>query len=134
MTPALLPDPLPVETAPEETGKTVVASAIPAMEDAPPPTLEVPPPAPKPTPVPAATAAPPAPSGLYVQVAALKDSAAARDLESELRTAGFETEILSRSDDGLIRIISGPYDKRDQAKAAARKMSGWGVQPFLREF
>jgi cell division septation protein DedD len=89
----------------------------------------------KPTPVPVSRpVAPAAPSGLYLQIAALKDSAAARELALELRTAGFETEILSPSDDGLIRVISGPYDKRNDARTAAKKMSGLGVQAFLREF
>ncbi len=137
VTPALLPDPFPAEPAPKlmEEG-TVVASASvsPAPEPAAPPVLEVPPPEPKPTPVPAPKSVPAAPTGLYLQVAALKDSAAARDLASELKTAGFETEILRPADDGLIRVISGPYDKRGEAKTAARKMSGWGIQPFLREF
>jgi len=137
VTPALLPDPLPTEPAPQlMEEKTVVASASPALESAALPKLEVPPtPAPKPAPVPTMrSVVPAAPGGLYLQVAALKDSAAARDLELELKTAGFETEILSRSEDGLIRVISGPYDKRDEARKAASKMSGWGVQPFLRKF
>lgn len=127
MTPALPPDPFPSEPAPELTGEPVVASASPRLEPAAPP-------APKPTPVSTQQSAPAKPSGLYLQVAALEDFAAARDLESELKTAGFATEILNPSDDGLIRIISGPYSKRDEARTAARKMSGWGVQPFLREF
>jgi cell division septation protein DedD len=134
MTPALPPDPFPSEPAPDLTGEPVVASASPRLEPAAPPLVEVPPPAPKPTPVSTQQSAPAKPSGLYLQVAALEDFAAARDLESELKTAGFATEILNPSDDGLIRIISGPYSKRDEARTAARKMSGWGVQPFLREF
>lgn len=134
VTPALLPDPFPAQPEPELTEEMpVVASVSTALEPAAPPRLKVsPPPAPKPVTV--ARSVAPAAGGLYLQVAALKDSAAARDLESELRTAGFETEILSRSDDGLIRVISGPYDKRDEARTAARKMSEWGVQPFLRRF
>jgi cell division septation protein DedD len=134
VTPALLPDPFPSQPTPELTEEPVVASAAPVLEPAAPSPVEVPPPAPKPTPVPARPAASATPSGLYLQVAALQDFAAARDLESELKTAGFETEILSPSEDGLIRVISGPYAKRDEARTAARKMSGWGVQPFLREF
>lgn len=133
VTPALLPDPFPSEPAPQLTEEMpVVASASPALEPAAPVS---PPPVPKPTPVSTPrSVAPAAPEGLYLQVAALKDSAAARDLVSELKTAGFETEILSRSEDGLIRVISGPYDQRDEARRAAKKMSGWGVQPFLRKF
>jgi cell division septation protein DedD len=105
--------------------ETVAAFASPVLE----------PPAPKPMPVPATrSVAPAAPGGLYLQVAALKDSAAARDLESDLRTAGFQTEILSPSDDGLIRVLSGPYGERDEARMAAEKMSELGVQPFLRRF
>ena len=125
MTPTLLPDPLPAASAPELTQEPVVASASPSIGTAAPPALAVPPPR---------SVVPSTPSGLYLRVAALKDSAAARDLESELQTAGFETEILSPSDDGLIRIISGPYDQRDEARIAAKKMSEWGVQPFLLRF
>jgi cell division septation protein DedD len=135
VTPALLPDPFPSEPAPEMSDAPVAASASRVLETvAPPRPPEVPPLTPKPTPVPARQSVPATPSGLYLQVAALQDVAAARDLNSELRAAGFETEILKPSDDGLIRVISGPYSKRDQARTAARKMSGWGVQPFLREF
>jgi len=134
MTPALLPDPFPSEPAPELAEELVVAAASPLLEPPAPPLAEVPPPPSKPTPVSAQGSAPATPSGLYLQVAALQDFAAARDLESELKTAGFATEILNPSDDGLIRVISGPYDKRDEARTAAQKMSGWGVQPFLREF
>lgn len=136
---ALLPDPFPVEQPAALTGETAVASASPALET-PAPALEPPPPpapepAAKPKPAPAMqTVAAAKPNGLYLQVAALKDRAAARDLELELRTAGFETEILSPSEDGLIRVISGPYAKRDEARAVAKKMSAWGVQPFLRRF
>jgi hypothetical protein len=134
-TPALLPDPFPTARSSESIEETVVASASPVLEQAAPPESEVPPPAPKPMPVPAQRpVASAAPSGLYLQVAALKDSAAARDLESELRTAGFETKILGPSDDELIRVISGPYHERDEARTAAKKMSEWGVQPFLRTF
>jgi hypothetical protein len=131
---ALLPDPFPVEPTPEQPEVTAVASALPALESSAPPALEIPPPAPKPTPVPAQPSAPASASGFYLQVAALTDSASARDLSSGLKTAGFATEILNRSADGLIRVVSGPYDKRDQAQMAAKKMSEWGVQPFLREF
>lgn len=137
---ALLPDPFPVERAPALREETVAASASPALQTPAPPVLEPPPPpvpepVAKPKPVPAAQSVAPAqPSGLYLQVAALKDRAAARDLELELRTAGFETEILSPSDDGLIRVISGPYGKREEARTVAKKMSEWGVQPFLRRF
>ena len=133
VTPALLPDPLPSEPAPETPDEPVVASAPPVLEAVVPP-AETSPPAIKPTPTLTRQSPPAAPSGLYLQVAALQDSAAARDLNSELRAAGFETEILKPSNDGLIRIISGPYLEREEARMAARKMSGWGVQPFLRKF
>ena len=135
LTPVLPPDPFPSEPAPELTEEPVVASASPRLESAAPLPVEAQPVAPpKPTPASAQRSALAKPSGLYLQVAALQDFAAARDLESELKMAGFATEILNPSDDKLIRIISGPYSKRDEARTAARKMSGWGVQPFLREF
>ena len=136
VTPALLPDPFPSEPTPEMPGEPLVAtaSAPVVLSPAVPLPVELPPAAPKPTPISARPSAPATPSGLYLQVAALQDLAAARDLESELRTAGFETEILDPSQDGLIRVISGPYPKRDEARTAARKMSELGVEPFLREF
>ena len=123
-TPTRRPDPFPAAPAPELLEETVAALASPVLE----------PPAPKPTAPAPRSVAPAAPGGLYLQVAALRDSAAARDLESDLRTAGFETEILSPSDDGLIRVLSGPYGQRDEARMAAEKMSELGVQPFLRRF
>lgn len=133
VTPTQLP--LPAEPEPELTEETVVLPASSVLKPAAKPVLEARPSPTRQTPGPTPRAVgPAAPRGLYLQVAALKDLAAARDLESELTTAGFETEVLSPSDDGLIRVISGPYDQRDQARTAARKMSEWGVQPFLREF
>ena len=134
-TPTLLPLPAEPEPEPELAEETVVLPASSVLEPAAKPVLEARPSPTRHTPgrKPRAVG-PAAPRGLYLQVAALKDLAAARDLESELTTAGFETEVLSPSDDGLIRVVSGPYDKRDQARTAARKMSEWGVQPFLREF
>jgi len=134
VTPALLPDPFPAGPAPELKEETVAASASPIMETAAPPLLQIPPPAARPSPVPPSRSAPATPTGLYLQVAALQDSAAARDLRLELQEAGFETEILDSSDDGLIRIVSGPYGERSEARMAAKRMSELGVQPFLRKF
>lgn len=74
------------------------------------------------------------PKGLYLQVAALKDSSAARNLESRLRTAGFSTAIFEQGQDGLIRVISGPYEAMTEAQGAAGQMAGLGVKPFPRRF
>lgn len=138
---ALLPDPFPVERKPtvELEESPVAASTAPVLEASMPLVPEAPPPAPQPVSEPkpiaaAPSAAPAAPSGLYLQVAALKDRAAARELQSELKTAGFATEMLNPSEDGLIRVISGPYAQRDEARSVARRMAPWGVEPFLKRF
>ena len=76
----------------------------------------------------------PGPSGLYLQVGALKDSVAARGLELRLRAAGSAVEVIDDSSDGLIRVISGPYTEMPQARIAAPEMSSLGVKSFPKRF
>ena len=93
--------------------------------------VETQPSAPKPSPVVKVNTGP---SGLYLQVGALKDSVAARGLELRLRTAGFAIEVIDDSSDGLIRVISGPYAEMPQARIAAQEMSSLGVKSFPKRF
>ena len=93
--------------------------------------VETQPSAPKPTPV---VEVNPGPSGLYLQVGALKDSVAARGLELRLRVAGFAVEVIDDSSDGLIRVISGPYAEMPEARIAAQEMSSLGVKSFPKRF
>lgn len=90
-------------------------------------------PTPKPAPVPIAPVKL-EPSGLYLQVGALKDGAAAQGLEYRLRTAGFVVEVLDSSTDGLIRVLAGPYDEGVSAEADARELSRMGIRSFPKRF
>lgn len=126
--------PADVAPVPQQSMKSVLVTP-PPLEAVPQPEaptrVETQPSAPKPTPVVKVSTGP---SGLYLQVGALKDSVAARGLELRLRTAGFAVEVIDDSSDGLIRVISGPYDEMPQARIAAKEMSSLGVKSFPKRF
>lgn len=148
---SIAPDPMPSRSQIESTSTT---AEIPTAEYVPPSAesmmttppqiggsgqaetsivASIPVPAPKPTPLPVAPVDV-GPSGLYLQVGALKDAAAARGLEHRLRTAGFVIEVLKASDDGLIRVIVGPYDESVGAEADARELSRMRIRSFPKRF
>jgi hypothetical protein len=114
----VLMTPPPVETAPQPVTPVVAASVAPA---------------PKPTPVPV-VAPTSGPKGLYLQVGALKDTAAARGLESKLRAAGFAVDVIEGSADGLIRVITGPYEEMPDARDDAGEMTALGIRSFPKRF
>jgi cell division septation protein DedD len=126
--------PADVAPVPQQPAEAVLVTP-PPLEAVPQPEaparVETQPSAPKPTPVVKVNTGP---SGLYLQVGALKDSVAARGLELRLRTAGFVVEVIDDSSDGLIRVISGPYAEMPQARIAAQEMSSLGVKSFPKRF
>lgn len=77
--------------------------------------------------------APPARTGWSVQVAAVKDSAAADRIVAQYRAGGYDSRQV-RDPDGLIRVRVGNYPDRTAAMAAATKIKAkFGGQPFVLE-
>ncbi|TVR86516.1 MAG: SPOR domain-containing protein, partial [Trueperaceae bacterium] len=86
-------------------------------------------PAPAPTPAPTPAPAPAASGERYVQVGAFATAASAEPLRERLAGLGFATREVQ--EDGLVKLLVGPFD--DAALAAARqRLDAQGIQNFPR--
>jgi hypothetical protein len=78
---------------------------------------------------PDAEPAPPVERLLYLQLSSSHNAAWAADLAQQLRRAGVEASVLPpEAEDGLHRVVLGPYATREEAEAAAR---GLGRPSFI---
>jgi cell division septation protein DedD len=91
---------------------------------------------PEPTPAveEAAAAAPAEPTGLHLQVSALKSRRAAAALQRRLERDGLPARTLDPVSDDLIRVVVGPAEDRETLGAWAAQLRGQGLQPFPKRF
>jgi|GEM_PF-5363598 len=100
----------PAERAPEPPAPAVEVEPSPAAQPAPPP--------------------PTAPGSLHLQVSALKSSQAAEKLGRKLESEGFPVQVRETGADGLVRVLVGPVEDREQLAAMADRLREEGLKPF----
>ena len=116
---AARPEPDPIAAAVEEAIEDARATA----EPEPAPAVEE------------AEAAPPAePTGLHLQVSALKSRRAAAALQRRLERGGLPARTLEPASDDLIRVVVGPTEDRETLGAWAAQLRSQGLKPFPKRF
>ncbi len=79
----------------------------------------------------APVAAAPNPMGrLHLQVSALKSRQAAKRLGRKLESEGFPVQVREPEADGLVRVLVGPVDDREQLAVMADRLREEGLKPF----
>ena len=118
------------EPAPSEpVANAARPSPPPAPQAAPPPAPQpAAQPAPPSSPAPPPAVAAPGAEKFAVQVAALSNAAAARELAARLKKGGFNAyvEAVSSADSTLHRVRVGPFAGREEAQRAAEKLRAAG--------
>lgn len=102
----------PAERAPEPPAPAVEGDSSPTAQPAPP------------RPSPTAT------GSLHLQVSALKSSQAAEKLGRKLESEGFPVQVRETGADGLVRVLVGPVEDREQLAAMADRLREEGLKPF----
>lgn len=77
------------------------------------------------------------PSGLLIQVGAVRGRAEAVQMAETLRSGGYHAMVLTPAlvgaGDSFFRVVAGPYKSHATAEAALKKLSREGYKPFIRQ-
>jgi len=77
------------------------------------------------------------PSGLLIQVGAVRGRGEASQLAETLRSRGYHAMVLTPAQvgagDSFFRVVAGPYKSHATAEAALKKLSREGYKPFIRQ-
>jgi DedD protein len=135
--------PAPVKTDAARSSESAAASAPPAPSTAPGPVVDseaAPDPAPaatetapkaqtKPDAAPASPEHAPAATGYVVQVAALSDTAKARQIQKQIAATGLKsyTEVVPTKNGNVTRVRAGPFASRESAEKARDRLKKLGL-------
>jgi DedD protein len=77
------------------------------------------------------------PSGLLIQVGAVRSQREASKVAETLRSAGYPALVLTPAQvgakDSFFRVVAGPYKGHARAQAALKKLAKEGYRPFIRQ-
>jgi len=77
------------------------------------------------------------PSGLLIQVGAVRGREEASQIAETLRSSGYHALVLTPTQvgagDSFFRVVAGPYKSRASAEAALKKLTREGYKPFIRQ-